>query len=230
MTRLSQIALERILPSPYNPRHAATGITELAASVKTIGVIEPIVVSVAEDGAHVHLVCGSRRFAAARIVGLKTVPAIVLPKMTERSERTISLVENLHRHELSHVEQGEAFRDLMATGLTQKQCAAHTGGSDFTVSTKVTIVTKLIPEYQRLLHQRVLSLAEATRLCKLPADAQRRELEGGAHRATHIPVKRRSKTELCLRNALDCYRAGNLDMALAEAERAVAFLRNKAVA
>lgn len=232
MSRLAHIPIGRVLPSPFNPRHEAEGIEDLAASIASVGIIEPLVVAVDKgDTEHVTLVCGNRRFAAAKLAGLKHVPCVVLPEVGERTQRMISLVENLHRRDMTHIEQGEAFRDLMTTGMTQRQVAAQTGVSDFTVSTKLTLVTKLIPEMRDLVHRDRMTMGEGLQMAKLPAAIQREIFNGGRKdkgRPSRAVPHRRSNTESCLMRALQCYRDGAWDLALVEAERAIGHLRNTA--
>lgn len=232
VSKLANVDVERINPSPYNPRHEAVDIDDLAASIMSVGIIEPLVVAVDKtDKDHVTLVCGNRRFAAAKKAGLKTVPCVVLPDIGERGERIVSLVENLHRRDMTHIEQGEAFRNLMNTGMTQRQVASAVGVSDFTVSIKVTLVTTLIPEFQELVHRDRMTVTEARELCKLPAKEQRRihnSGRGNQPRKSAVQAHRRTKTELCLMRALQNYREGYTNIALAEAEKAVGFLRNAA--
>ncbi len=230
-SQLASIPLGRIRPSPYNPRREPGGLEELAASIKAVGIIEPLVVALSRDDPDcVEVVAGSRRFAAAQMAGLKEVPAIVLPAVGERVERTISLVENLHRRDMTHIEQGEAFRDLIRTGLTQEEVSRQTGVSNYTVSVKLTLVRKLIPEFQDLIHRDRMTLREGLDLAKLPQDVQRDALaagRGSIPRPSSLPPARRSKTEAALMAALSAFRAGLEDLALAEAERAVGFLRNR---
>lgn len=230
--KLVQIPIGRILPSPHNPRHEALGLDELAQSIKAVGIIEPLVVSIVQDDPeHVTLVCGNRRFGAAKLAGLKQVPCLVLPAVGERTERTISLVENLHRRDMSHIEQGEAFKALMDTGLKMREVAKMTGVSEATVSVKVGFVTGLIPEIQQLVHEDKIRINEARELVKLPFDAQRRFVQEGAvggRRPNKTEVARRSQTEKALMAALTYYRSDCIDLALAEAKRAVGHLETRA--
>lgn len=231
--KLAEIPVQRITASPFNPRHEAEGIDDLATSIATVGIIEPLVVTVdPKNREQLQLVCGNRRFAAAKRARLKVVPCIVLPGLDERHQRMVSLIENLHRRDMTHIEQGEAFRDLVATGLTQKQVAAQTGVSDFTVSVKVMLVTQLIPEMQELVHRDRMTVQEARSMCKLPKSTQREIFENGRKdqaRPSKIRSIRRTHAEAALMRALDSYREGDFDMALAEAKRAVGFLSTKAV-
>lgn len=232
MSKLAHIPIERVKPSPYNPRHEAEGIDDLSASIASVGIIEPLVVAVdKKDPQKVTLVCGNRRFAAAKKAGLKSVPCVILPDMAERGQRMVSLVENLHRRDMTHIEQGEAFRDLMHTGMTQMQVARSVGVSDFTVSVKLALVTQLIPEFQDMVHRDRMTVQEARAMCKLPAAAQRNIFKGprgDQPRRSAVEQHRRSHTEACLMRALSSYRDGDFDMALAESRKAVGYLSNTA--
>jgi hypothetical protein len=113
----------------------------------------------------------------------------------------------------------------MRTGLSQIEVARQTGVSDYTVSTKVTLVTKLIPEFQEQVHRGVMTMAVALQMSRLPATAQRERLVNAPTRnPSKVEAHRRSQAESNLMSALRLYRDGALDLALADAQRAVAAL------
>ncbi len=165
LTKLARVPIAKIKPSPYNPRHEAIDIDGLAASIAEVGIIEPLVLN--EDPRKkgtFHVTCGSRRLAAAKVAGLTSVPAVILGNIGERGERVVSLVENLHRRDMTHIEQGEAFLALSKLGMTQMEIAEASGVTDFTVSNKLALVTKLIPEIQEMVHRDQVALVDAVAL------------------------------------------------------------------
>lgn len=224
--QFASVPVDKIDPCPYNPRHEAVDIEGLAASIAEVGVIEPLVLSRHGKGRFT-VVCGSRRLAASRLAGLSDVPAIVLPTTGEQSQRAISLVENLHRRDMTHIEQGEAFLALAKTGLSQLRIAKMVGVSDATVSFKLTLVRKLIPEFQDLIHRDSMAVSEGMKMAKLSPEAQREVFAArGKTRPSKVKLHRRPNAEACLMRALSSFREGDFVLALAEAERAVGYLKS----
>ena len=124
----SEIPLARIRPNSQQPRtnFDADGISELAASIKRHGVLQPIVVSREGDG--YELVAGHRRVLAARTAGKTTIPAVIRDDVRDRLE--LALVENLQRADLNAIETARAYKLLMETyDLTQEQVAERVGKS-----------------------------------------------------------------------------------------------------
>jgi len=124
----SEIPLARIRPNSQQPRtnFDADGISELAASIKRHGVLQPIVVSREGDG--YELVAGHRRVLAARTAGRTTIPAVIRDDVRDRLE--LALVENLQRADLNAIETARAYKLLMETyDLTQEQVAERVGKS-----------------------------------------------------------------------------------------------------
>jgi ParB family chromosome partitioning protein len=103
--RIEHIKLEKLKPNPYQPRRHFDdkSLQELAASIKTYGIVQPVVVMPSQDGLYA-LIAGERRWRAAEIAGLKEVPAIVRSsKKLEQLE--LALIENVQRVDLSALEQ-----------------------------------------------------------------------------------------------------------------------------
>jgi ParB family chromosome partitioning protein len=124
----TEIPLERVRPSRQQPRtnFDPEGISELAASIRRHGVLQPIVVSREGDG--YELVAGQRRVLAARLAGKTTIPAVVRDDVRDRLE--LALVENLQRADLNAIETARAYKLLMETyDLTQEQVAERVGKS-----------------------------------------------------------------------------------------------------
>ncbi len=143
-----RLPLDKLKANPNQPRRVfdEDALQELAASIREHGVIQPVVVEEAGDGTYL-IVAGERRCRAARIAGLKEVPAVVRNYSDER-RLEVALIENVQRMDLNPIEEAEAYRKLMElTGLSQEEVAARVGKNRSTV-------------------------ANALRLLKLPEDVQ----------------------------------------------------------
>ena len=129
----TEIPLEKVTPNRQQPRAAfdPEGLSELAASIRRHGVLQPIVVSRHGDG--FELVAGHHRVLAARLAGRTTIPAVVRDDVGDRLE--LALVENIQRTDLNAIETARAYRLLMETyELTQEQLAERLGKSRSTVA------------------------------------------------------------------------------------------------
>ena len=127
--KVTEIALEKLIPNPDQPRKTFNedSLKELADSIASHGVIQPLLAK--KDGARYIIVAGERRYRAAMLAGLETVPVIV-KNYDERATREISLIENLQREDLNAIEEAEAIRELMDSfDLTQEEIASKLGKS-----------------------------------------------------------------------------------------------------
>ncbi len=121
------LALDMIRPNPHQPRKTIgeAAIGELAASIKSSGVIQPIVVRRTESG--YELIAGQRRWMAAGLAGLAEVPAIV-KDVDAFTQAQMALVENIQREDLNPIERAQGYRVLMEQlGLTQAELAERMG-------------------------------------------------------------------------------------------------------
>lgn len=219
--RFFRIPIGLIDPPVANPRFEAQDLEQLAESIKGVGILEPLVcVAVGDD--RVRLVAGLRRYSAAKLIGLTDVPALVHARMTDREELAVSLVENLHRKDMTPVERGAAFVKLHDAGLTYREIARMVGLSHLTVHIAVSIATKLIPEAREACHIGEITQQAAWEMSKLPVALQRSMFLG--ERLTvkaDDRGKRRAKAEVALRAALTAYRMGDKVQALDLARQAV---------
>lgn len=138
--RFANVPVENIEPDPDQPRKYIGDVSELMASIREHGIIQPIVVS--PYGAETfRIIAGERRFSAARELGLKTVPAIIRT-VEEHRRLEVQLIENIHRQELSPVEEAGAYRRLMEEfQLSQRQLAARIGKSPAAINETVRILS-----------------------------------------------------------------------------------------
>jgi ParB family chromosome partitioning protein len=125
------IPLDAVVPNPQQPRQGMSeqGLQTLAASIREVGVLQPIVVRRAEDGDSFTLVAGERRWRAARMAGLKEIPAVVR-EGDDLSGLAEALVENVQREDLTALEEAAAYRQLLEDfGLTHEEVGARVGKS-----------------------------------------------------------------------------------------------------
>jgi ParB family transcriptional regulator, chromosome partitioning protein len=130
---LTEIPLEQIQPDPSQPRRDLGDLTELKASIQANGLIQPIVVSVMGYGQY-QILAGERRFTASKELGLATIPAIVRT-VEEQQRLELQLVENLHRKDLTPLEEAGTYQRLIREfGLTQEELARRVGKSQESIS------------------------------------------------------------------------------------------------
>ncbi|MFQ5663065.1 MAG: ParB/RepB/Spo0J family partition protein [Terriglobia bacterium] len=163
---LQEVSLDRIQGSAFQPRahFEPQGLAELAQSMRSGGVVQPVVVRPLGDG--YELVAGERRLRAARLAGLERIPALVRV-LSEEQALELSLVENIQREDLNPLEQARGFERLARDfALTQEEIAGRTGKDRATVANLMRLL-RLPPEVQALLEQGRLSAGHARALLKL---------------------------------------------------------------
>lgn len=237
-TALVQLPIDKIDPPTSNPRFSPVDLGDLVDSIREIGIIEPLVVVAAGVGSdRVRLVAGLRRFTSAKVAGLATVPCIVHAALDARQELAISLVENLHRKDMSPVESGEAFHKLMQTGMSQVQVGKMVGVSDFTVSTCIAIARKLCPDARDACHEGTINKTQAFDLTRFGAKDQMRVLTSilnrketqAIYQATSETRKRHgtgaSEAETYLRSAITALKGMDKPLAIELAEKALELMR-----
>jgi ParB family chromosome partitioning protein len=127
---LTEVAINSIAPNTRQPRRVfdADSLTELAASIKQHGVLQPLLVRpVAED--RYELIAGERRLRASKLAGLETVPVVVRSAAAQTSLE-LALIENIQREDISAIESAYAYQALIEEfGLTQEEVAERVGKS-----------------------------------------------------------------------------------------------------
>ena len=140
---LQEVALDRIAPNPQQPRLRIdeASLAELAESIRQHGLLQPVVVARVEGQAEgFFLVAGERRWRAARLAGLTTVPAVV-KDAAPRQRLELALVENIQREDLLPLELATAYRALIDEhGLTQEEVAQRIGKSRVTVTNTLRLL------------------------------------------------------------------------------------------
>lgn len=125
-----QLPIGSVRPNPHQPRieFSEQGLEDLAASIKTQGVLQPILVRPLTAGQY-ELVAGERRLRASKMAGLREIPALVR-EMNDQESLAIALIENLQREDLNAIEEALGFRQLMEQfGLSQEDLAKSVGKS-----------------------------------------------------------------------------------------------------
>ena len=163
-----QLPITKIDVNPGQPRRTfdEKALMELAESIRSVGVIQPIVV--AQRAGRYTIIAGERRWRAARMAGLSEVPVVVL-EADDRTVMELALVENLQRQDLNPMEEAEGYQRLMKEyGLTQEEAAARVGKSRPAVANALRLL--LLPEEVRsLVEDGTISAGHARAILSLPA-------------------------------------------------------------
>lgn len=152
---VKQLPLENIVPSPFQPRTVfdEERIDELLQTIKTHGVIQPIVVRV-RDGIF-EIIAGERRFRAVKKLGWETIPAIIR-EFNDSQAASIALIENLQREGLTAIEEAMAYQQLIELhSLTQESLAQRLGKSQSTIANKIRLLHLSEPVKQALLERKI---------------------------------------------------------------------------
>ena len=155
------IPLGKLIANPEQPRKSFDDgeLEELANSIREHGVIQPIIVEEAEDGNFI-IIAGERRSRAAKIAGLRKIPAIIR-KYSDEKRMIVSLIENIQRSDLNPMEEAAAYKRLMdLTGFPQDEVAAQVGKNRSTVANALRLL-KLPQEMQESIRNGDLSPGHA---------------------------------------------------------------------
>ena len=197
---LVEVPIDQIVANPNQPRRnfEEDSLSELSASMKELGVLQPLLVRSVDDG--YELIAGERRLRAAKRAGLSTVPVVVREAEGVASLEQ-ALVENLHRQDLNPLEEAAAYQRLIEEfGYTQEQVAERVGRSRSGVANLLRIF-QLTPAVQKLVGEGLLSAGHAKALLGHPdrayqeALAKRAVSEELTVRAVEDLVKERLRLE-----------------------------------
>ncbi|MGH9789689.1 MAG: ParB/RepB/Spo0J family partition protein [Candidatus Acidiferrales bacterium] len=203
-----QVDIDLIDPSPFQPRvrFREEPLEELAQSIRSTGIIQPLVLR--PNGGRFQLLAGERRWRAAQRAGLTRVPAVIRDVRDEQALE-ITLVENIQREDLNPIEQARAFDRLMSEfHITQEDVATRTGKDRATVANAVRLL-KLEPQIQQQIEEGKLSAGHGRALLAIAdlklrlALAQRaakggltvRQLERFASRKARVPNEAAAATQ-----------------------------------
>lgn len=149
------IPVDEVVPSPHQPRTVfdEERINELCQTIKTHGVIQPIVVRV--RGGKYEIIAGERRWRAVMKLGHSTIPAIVR-EFNDSQAASIALIENLQREGLTAIEEAVAYQKLMDLhNLTQESLAQRIGKGQSTIANKIRLLQLSEPVKQAMLERKI---------------------------------------------------------------------------
>ena len=195
---LREVPIGSITPNTFQPRDHfdEENLGSLAASIKELGVLQPILVRpVGEDGDSFELIAGERRWRAARRAGLATIPVLVRSSTSDQSSLEQALVENLHRADLNALEEAAAYQQLIDEfDLTHDEVATRVGKNRTSVTNTLRLL-QLPAGVQRALADGEISVGHAKVLLSSPDRALQEQLaariaaEGLSVRATEEIVR-----------------------------------------
>lgn len=165
-SELRDVEIEKIIPNPDQPRKKfeEKEIQELSKSIEKYGIIQPLLLR--EDKDKFVIVAGERRFRAAKMAGLKTVPAIIKNISEDVSDR-ISIIENIQRRDLNPVEEAMSYRHILdAQNMTQKELADEIGKSRQYVGNTIRLLN-LDPRVLKLLENGDISTSHGKNLLSI---------------------------------------------------------------
>lgn len=168
MTEMAEISVSAIFPNPTQPRTEfdEEALEELADSIRTLGVIQPITVKRTDDGRYL-IISGERRWRAARKAGLESLPAYIR-EVDDENLHAMALVENIQREDLNAIEIALGMQRLIdECNLTQEALSEKVGKKRSTVSNYMRLL-KLPNEVQLALKEGLISMDTPKRSPELP--------------------------------------------------------------
>lgn len=166
---VAEIAVTAIVPNPKQPRKIfdEEALQALAASIRQVGLIQPVVVQKQKDGTY-ELIAGERRLRAAKLCGLTVIPAIVQTYEPDAAAE-ITLIENLQREDLDAIEEAAAYDMLVRDfDMTQEQVAEKVGKSRPHVANMIRLL-QLPLEIQQYISEGILTMGQVRPLLQLPS-------------------------------------------------------------
>jgi len=173
---ISEIRLSLIEPNPDQPRKTFDDeqLKVLSESIKKHGIIQPIIVTSEENGFY-KIIAGERRWRAAKMCGLTTIPAIVR-SYEKQNAAEIALIENLQREDLNPIEEAEGFSYLMENfGLTQEQVGEKVGKSRSAVANSIRLLS-LSENLIDMVRKGIISSGHARGLLSIESETGRQEM------------------------------------------------------
>lgn len=174
--KVVKVPIDTIFPNPYQPRKNFddAALEDLSSSIAQYGVLQPLLVSPAEDGRYM-LIAGERRLRASKMAKLAEVP-VIISEYTSQQIAEIALIENLQREDLHYLEEAEGYEKLMNQfHITQEAMAARVGKKQSTIANKLRLL-RLSAPVRKVLMDAELSERHARALLKLPDDEKRLEV------------------------------------------------------
>nr|HPG32075.1 ParB/RepB/Spo0J family partition protein [bacterium] len=193
---LKTINIDKIIPNMYQPRKTfdEAKIQELADSIKSKGILNPIIVR-EEGGDRFQIIAGERRWRAAKIAGIENVPVIV-QKVDNKEMLELSIIENIQRDDLNSIEEAEAYQALLKEfNLTHEEISLKVGKSRTSITNSLRLL-KLPYEIKDGLRKNLISMGHARTILGLSSEGDMLRLyntvvnEGISVRETERLVKK----------------------------------------
>lgn len=165
-TQLREVPIDKIHPGPYQPRRVfdQESLEELAQSIRSQGVIQPIVLRPKNEG--YEIVAGERRWRATQLAGLQEIPAIVRD-IPDETAVAVALIENIQRRDLNAIEEASALQRLIMEFHLTHQEVADAVGKSRTLVTNLLRLLKLNPDVRVLVEKGQLEMGHARALLTL---------------------------------------------------------------
>jgi len=159
--KLLELEVEKIKPNPYQPRekYDPQKLAELANSIKEKGLIQPVVVRKTDSG--FELIAGERRLKAAKDVGMKLIPALIMENLTKAGMLELTLVENVQREDLNPIEAAKGYQRLLTElGLSQNDVSKRIGKERSSIANTLRLL-QLPKSIQKMILEAKLSEGHA---------------------------------------------------------------------
>lgn len=173
-TSLVNLKIDLLVPNPYQPRKTFNELTikELAESIKTYGIINPILVR--KQGDIYQIIAGERRWRAAKSLNLSTVP-VIIKNLDDQKMAEVALLENLQRENLNSIEEAESIKQILElTTMNQNELGALLGKSQSTIANKLRLLS-LPQEVQDALINKKISERHARSLLNVESPTKQIE-------------------------------------------------------
>ncbi len=169
------IPINTIQPNPYQPRTSwnEEDLKSLSDSIKVNGLLQPILVRKIGDG--YQIIAGERRYRAAKLAGLETIP-VLARSATDQQMLELALVENIHRSDLNPIERATAYHNFISSFSLTHAEAAERLGQERSVVTNYLRLLDLPQEIKQMLIENQLSMGHARAILALPNDDLRRKI------------------------------------------------------
>ncbi|MEZ5975029.1 MAG: ParB/RepB/Spo0J family partition protein [Planctomycetota bacterium] len=170
-----ELAISQIRPNPLQPRKVfdSSHLEDLRNSIENHGILQPICVRRVEGG--YEIISGERRWRAARLAGLRSIPVVIRDEVSNSQMMELALVENLQRQDLDPIEKARGFQEMMETlNVTQEQVAAKVGLKRSTVANHLRLLD-LEPEVQDALVTGLITMGHARALLGVEGGAKEKK-------------------------------------------------------